>query len=104
MLLSINEKAFIWCEIHKRCKNVKERLQLKIWENFITGISWQEGRIYDCSPLANISKFEFSRDVFFNLRARFHNLMTLQIIISSAANHDCQKFKSPMLRAGGRQP
>ena len=69
-----------------------------------TGISGQEGRIYDCSPPANISKFEFSRDVFFNLRARFHNLMTLQIIISSAANRDRQKFKSPMLRAGGRQP
>ena len=33
--------------------------------SFITGISGQEGRIYDCSPPANISKFEFSRDVFF---------------------------------------
>ena len=31
---------------------------------FCTGISGQEGRIYDCSPPANISKFEFSRDVF----------------------------------------
>ena len=38
-----------------------------------TGITGQEGRIYDCSPPANISKFGFSRDVFFYLRARFHN-------------------------------
>ena len=66
-----------------------------------TNISGQEGHIYDCSPLANISKFEFSRNVFFNLRARFHNLMTLQIIISSAANHNRQKFQFLMLKAGG---
>ena len=70
--------------------------------NCCTGISGQEGRIYDCSPPANISKFEFSRDVSFNLRARFHNSMTLQIIISSAAIRDRQKFKSPMLRAWGQ--
>ena len=30
----------------------------------VTGISMQEGRIYDCSPPANISTFEVSR-VFF---------------------------------------
>ena len=66
-----------------------------------TGISGQEGHIYDCSPPANISTFEHLRDIFFNLRARFLNLMTLQIIISSAVNRDHQKFKSPMLRAGG---
>ena len=37
----------------------------QILDKFGTGISGQEGRIYDCSPPANISKFEFSRDVFF---------------------------------------
>ena len=37
----------------------------RIFDFTFTGISGQEGRIYDCSPLANISKYEFSRDVFF---------------------------------------
>jgi len=77
---------------------------LECTTTIITGISGQEGRVYDCRPPANMSKFKFSRNVFFPLRARFHNLMTLQIIISSAANHDRQTFKSPMLRARGRQP
>ena len=30
-----------------------------------TGISGQESHIYDCRPPANVSKFEYSRDVFF---------------------------------------